>query len=257
MKNLELVKSFNFNGVQCDIYSKNNEVFMTISQLAEVLGYASKSGVENIVMRNEYLKEREFSTIEKIPHLVKGTHNLGVPQNMQETRVFTEDGIYEVTMLSKTETGKKFRKVVRAIIKSLRKGESKIIKMSEYQKLTAEAKLNNSRARMASILMKIAQQTSVKEYKQVCCSYASACIAGKPLLPLPEVNKKTYSATEIGNALGISSNMVGKLANAHNLKTEQYGKMFYDKSRYSNKEVETFRYYNEIVPKLKEILKVN
>lgn len=256
-KELELVKSFNFNEIKCDIYSKDNEVFMTINQLAEVLGYASKSGVENIIMRNKYLKDKEFSQVVPIDFGNGGTHKLGVPQNIQETRVFTEDGIYEVTMLSKTETGKKFRKVVRGIIKSLRKGESKIIKMSEYQKLTAEAKLNNSRARMASILMKIAQQTTVKEYKQVCCSYASACIAGKPLLPLPEVNKKTYSATEIGNILGISSNMVGKLANAHNLKTEQYGKMFYDKSRYSNKEVETFRYYDEIIPKLEEILKVN
>ncbi len=50
--------------------------------------------------------------------------------------------------------------------------------------------------------------------------------------------------------------MVGKLANAHNLKTEQYGKKFYDKSRYSNKEVETFRYYDEVIPQLKEILGV-
>jgi len=30
----------------------------------------------------------------------------------QETRLFTEDSIYEVTMLSKTETGKKFRDLI-------------------------------------------------------------------------------------------------------------------------------------------------
>lgn len=250
MNKFELIKSFKFNDINCDIYSKGNEVFMTINQLADVLGYNNRKGIEKIIERNKYLKDIEFSTSDKMS-VLEGNRYVN-----RETRLFTEDGIYEVTMLSKTEIGKKFRKIVRGIIKSLRKGENKIIKTPEYQKLTAEAKLNNSRVRMASVLMKLADKTEIKEYKQVCCSYASAVIVGKPLLPLPEVNKRTYSATEIGSKLGISSNMVGKLANVHNLKNEQYGKMFYDKSRYSNKEVETFRYYEEVIPKLQEILKL-
>ena len=185
MKNLELVKSFNFSGVKCDIYSKDNEVFMTINQLAKVLGYKDRKGIEKIIERNEYLRDEEFSTTDKLSATDGKNYN---------TRVFTEDGIYEVTMLSKTEVGKKFRKVVRGIIKSLRKGQNTIIRTTEYQKLTAEAKLNNSRARMASVLMKIANNTQILEYKQVCCSYASELIYGKPIIPLPESNRLTYSA---------------------------------------------------------------
>ena len=37
--------------------------------------------------------------------------------------------------------------------------------------------------------------------------------------------------------LGISANKVGSLANKHNLKTDEYGKLFHDKSRYSSIEV--------------------
>lgn len=68
------------------------------------------------------------------------------------------------------------------------------------------------------------------------------------------VEKKTYSASEIGKILGVSANKIGKLANEFNLKTEQYGKYFYDKSKYSSKEVETFRYYNNAINVFKELL---
>ena len=39
----------------------------------------------------------------------------------------------------------------------------------------------------------------------------------------PPVAQQTYSASEIGERLGISGNKVGRLAKAHNLKTEEYG----------------------------------
>ena len=58
---------------------------------------------------------------------------------------------------------------------------------------------------------------------------------------LPEV-PKTYSATEVANAFGVTAAKVGKLVNANGLKTDEYGITVMDKSRYSSKEVPNFRY---------------
>lgn len=243
MNELQLIKQANFGEIQADFYSNDKEVFMTINQLAQCLGYSSKSGVENMLSRNEYLKSKEFSN----------THKLWVDNKLRDTRVFTEDGIYEVTMLSKTEKAREFRAWVRKILKSLRKGESKLVSMTEYQKLMAQTRIENARIRKAQILTKLADQYD-GTYKQVLQSYATKELTGEALIPLPRLEERLYTATEIGDILGISANKVGKLTNTHNLKTDEYGKWFHDKSRHSNKEVESFKYNERIIPVLKGLI---
>ena len=133
-------------------------------------------------------------------------------------------------------------------------GKSKSVDNSLKEK-ELEAKLRNSRAREANVLLKICKNPNLpKEYIHILQFKAATIITGEPILPLPIVERKTYSAAEIGKELGITANKVGVLANKHNLKTSEYGKLFYDKSRYSNKEVETFRYYDNVIPVLTEIL---
>lgn len=118
-----------------------------------------------------------------------------------------------------------------------------------------EARLKNARAREANILLKICNNPNLsKEYVQVLQSKATEIITGQAILPLPVAERKTYSATELGKMLGISANKVGSLANKHNLKTDEYGKLFHDKSKYSNKEVETFRYYDNVIPVLESLI---
>lgn len=39
MNELSLIKSAEFGDIQCDFYGKDNEVYMTINQLAACLGY--------------------------------------------------------------------------------------------------------------------------------------------------------------------------------------------------------------------------
>lgn len=92
------------------------------------------------------------------------------------------------------------------------------------------------------------------DYHDVLVAHATKELTGQFLLPLPEAGKLTLSATEVGECLGVSSQKVGSIANKHNLKTEEYGKWFVDKSRYSDKQVETFRYYENVLPVMKAIL---
>lgn len=130
------------------------------------------------------------------------------------------------------------------------------IKAPKNKILDQEIKLKNSRSRMANAYLKIANNTALpNEYRQVMLTYAANELSGTDILPLPSSEKRTFTATEIGEKLGISANKVGALTNTHDLKTDEFGKFVWDKSPYSPKQVETFRYYENIIPVLEEILK--
>lgn len=78
---------------------------------------------------------------------------------------------------------------------------------------------------------------------------------GEEVVPLPILECKTYNAGEVGEKLNISANAVGRLANKHGLKVEQYGRYVLDKSRHSDKQVESFRYNDAAVERMRELLR--
>lgn len=247
MKNeLQLIKSAKFGEIQADIYKKDNEPYMTAKQLGECLGYSDPIiAINKLVKRNEYLKSKEFSVLTKL---------VSTDDKQYNTRIFTEDGIYEITMLAKTEKAKEFRSWVRKILKSLRRGETKLVSMTEYQRMMAQTRSENAKIRKAQILTRLAEQYD-GTYKQVLNSYATKELTGEHLLPLPQLPDKTYTATELGEMFGVSANKIGIITNRHNLKTDQYGAWFNDKAKGHNKEVQSFRYYSSVIPVLREILK--
>ena len=70
----------------------------------------------------------------------------------------------------------------------------------------------------------------------------------------PRIEQTTYSAKELGDVLGISANRVGRIANAHGLKTDEFGMLYLSKSEHGPKQVETWRYYDCAIDKFKSIL---
>ncbi|WP_258576174.1 hypothetical protein [Candidatus Pantoea persica] len=79
-------------------------------------------------------------------------------------------------------------------------------------------------------------------------------IAGHEVIPVPVLEKKHYTATQIGKIFNVSANKIGRIANDNNMKTEEYGEYYLDKSRYSNKQVEAFRYNDKALEKFNDIL---
>ncbi len=168
--------------------------------------------------------------------------------------IINESGLYALIIGSKLPAAKKFKRwVTSEVLPSIRKTGSYTVDPLQKQRL--EVDLNNSRANVAALWLEIGN-LATPEYKQVCSSYASSVLAGgKEVIPLPECKiDRYYSAAEIAAALGITANRVGKIANQNGLKTAEYGKWFFDKSPYSNKEVQTFRYTRKAVDAIRKLV---
>lgn len=167
----------------------------------------------------------------------------------------------KLAMMCHNERGEEARKYFITVEDKLKEVVQKVPRMiteTEQEKIKAqlaEAKLRNARAREASMWLKIADKVDSDSYKHICASYASGVLNGSGnVIPLPNLKNKTYSATEIGQQLGINKKTVGSLANKYNLKTDKYGEWFKDKATGTEKEVEVFRYYENVIPVLKQIL---
>ena len=226
----------------------NGEPWFVGKDIATALGYAKP---ENAVS-NHVDSEDKTST------LIQGSGS----NYKSKAIIINESGMYSLILSSKLEGAKRFKRwVTSEVLPSIRKTGAYATDSAaaEYKarelrikEMNAQARLINAETRRLTVLQKgkglsqVAVDTlAVKAVERV---------TGKDLGDyLPQV-EKTYSASEIGNALGITAAKVGRLANAHGLKTEEYGITVMDKSRYSSKEVASFRYNEKGKAKLREIL---
>lgn len=223
---------------------KNNQVVVSSRQVAEKFGKLHKDVLESI--RNILVAENSATKFyQESTHEYRG-------QKFPEY-LMNRDGF---TLLAMGFTGKDALQWKMKYIAAFNEMEAKLNgkPISLLKEKEIEARLNNSRARMAAEYRKIAEKTDIPEYKHICQQKAAEVLSGVPLLPMEEAKEITYSATDIGKLLGVSANKIGTIANKYNLKTPQYGKYFYSKSEYSCKEVETFRYYECAIAKFREIL---
>ena len=176
-----------------------------------------------------------------------------------KTWFINESGLYSVILRSDKPEAKPFRKwVTGTVLPAIRKtGTYSADALTDGAKAKlAEAKAKNARARVASMWLKLAKENPIPEYKAICAHYASKELSGgEAVLPLPEATERTYSATEVAEMLGgMSANLVGRMANLNGLKVPEYGKAVWDKSPHSSKQVQSWRYNEKAVARLRELI---
>ena len=118
----------------------------------------------------------------------------------------------------------------------------------------------NAITNQGKILLEIAQQINNEKMKNTLLIKSANITADEEILQLENISQKSYTAEEISEKLyekysiDITKIMIGKIANNYNLKTEENGYFAFDVSKYSVKQVETFRYYEKIVDILYNII---
>ena len=239
-----------FEGHQVEAFELNGEVLFNpyhVGDCLELTNSAVRKAIGNMTekqvvkLKNSDVKESD----------IRELNNAG-------ENFLTESGVYKLVFKSHKPNAEKFTDwITDEVLPTLRKTGS--YEMPHKEKQSKDEKLRimemNARSRMAQTYLKMAQvKTLSPTYQNILVSKASEILAGEQIIPLPKIVKKTYSATEIGDMFGISANKIGRIANANNLKTGEYGEYIRDKSRNSPKEVDTWVYFDTAIPVFEKII---
>lgn len=212
-------------------------------------GTAGRNFREN---KEHFIEGVDFYEISRKDVATNFVGTYGFDKKAPKGILLTESGYL---MIVKSFTDDLSWQVQRELVNSYFKvKQSGLIKQAdELRQKNVQIREQNAKIRTAQLLYKIADKTDT-DYKQVLHARIAQLLTGEYILPLPEVNQRTYSAEEIGQLLGISAWRVGRLANLHGLKTPKYGKFFYDKAKTAEKQVETWRYYETVIPVFKSLI---
>lgn len=243
MNDIQIFNNSEFGEIRT--LEENGKVLFCGADIAKALGYSNA--------RDALLRHCKRDGVVKHDII----DNMG---RTQQAKFITEGNVYRLTAHSKLPTAERFESwVFDEVLPTIRKTGSytaKPVHTAEDKTKALEIKMKNARVRTANMWLKISSiATLSEEYKNICAVKAANELAGTEMLALPKSEQKTYSAGEVGEMFGVSAQKIGHIAKTNNLKTDEYGSWYRDKSPYSTKEIDTFRYNDKAVEKFRELFK--
>ena len=240
MNELKIFKNPEFGQLRM-IFIDGKQYFMA-SDVAKALGY---------VRPNDAVSQHCRATVK---------HSIPISGKEQEVNFIPEGDVYRLIIRSKLPKAEEFERwVFDEVLPTIRKqgyytADNNKNDETKAKLLRAEAMVINAKNRAFNTIMKSIDNKQLSPIAvQVFGLKGLESVFGVEVGNLLPKTEKTYSATEVGNMLGISAVKVGRLANANGLKTAEYGVYVMDKSKYSTKEVENFRYNDKGVKALQEL----
>lgn len=181
---------FNYNSSEVRTVMRDGEPWFVLKDVCVVLGLSNPTAV-----------------VERLDKDERAKFDLG---RQGKTWLINESGLYSVILRSDKPEAKPFRKwVTSEVLPTIRKTGR--YGLDDTKAALAEAKLNNSRARVASAWMKISKENPVSSYKQVCAHYASAALAGREVLPLPDTECCAVAGKDAASAWAVMDELMETL----------------------------------------------
>ncbi len=249
------LKTITINNTDISVKEYRGKRVVTLKEIDQCHGRPEGTARRNFNTNKQHLVEGEDYFIVQLTTNEIRTQ-FGAGKNAGKTMtVVTESGYL---MLVKSFTDDLAWDVQRQLVNSyfkVEKSKADDALKIQIQQERSRAMLLNAQYRMLKLLMgkPELQKLSPVAVETLGIKATESIIGANLGEYLPEV-EKTYSATEVGNAFGITAAKVGRIANAHGLKTDEYGITVMDKSPYCSKEVHNFRYNERGKAKIKEIL---
>ena len=248
MSKLQLIKSREFNGFTLDCYVEPEQddkgaFWATREQIGSLLGYSNPRKSITVI------HNRNRDRLDKFCF----RYQIDTPAGLRTTVVYNFKGLLEICRYSNQPVANQVIDVLWEIADEIRRTGSFRSGMSK-EELDAknkelEEKDKELSIRKAELLQSLTTMCPMTdETKTVFIHEAYKALTGHEYLAmLPTSTEKWYSATDIGALFGISSNKVGRIANANGLKapegeSNEYGRWVFSKSQYSSRECPTFIY---------------
>ena len=269
---LSPLTSISFYGYELSVYGTIENPLFVAGEVAKMIDYGKNGSTSYAVNAMVRTVDREEKKVRLI---------ISPDGNTLSTTLLTEDGFYEVLLMSRKPVAKELKKKVKEVLKALRiKGRYEVEGHPALKNNASQIEIDRSRARALELekeaevirqrTLEMKERIEYHKYLEEKFSLlpkgptrkkleneALNILYGKKVIPETIIpDRKSYTAAEIGRILKSSyglkeaplAQIIGTITSKYNLKTSEYA--WKDTVEINNHEVDCWHYFENVIEKI-------